>query len=873
MKEHTRLIKTFGMLLIAVLLFAALPVGEAMAQDPITVCASVCDYTTIQDAIDAANAGDTINVYPGTYDETASGRTLFNGNGPYQFGLFFEDGKDGITLQGVDAAGVPITACDDVEASITTNATNSFGHSGVFVEADDIIITGLEFLENVPGDNKTFEVIGDNITFRDNVFGLTYGGSFYINDWRYDDVTPASHVETYTITENCFMYGGSIDISSGVGVTGDSANRIIQDNVFTGDGNDVFWANISFNGTVPDVGWFVYPVGGATISGNSFEGITIPIRSRGTVEEDDFHWLSYWNDNIFEKAVVAWDTAVGMPRSYDYTSDSKLMNNTRRIGTVIKEEVNNAADDDEVWVADGTYIEEVLIAKPVHVIGQGTGTIVQSPHTIVQTLTPGGSSHPIVLVADTDRVIIENLVVDGAGKGNSNHKFVGMGFYNASGTVQNIVIENIEHTPFNGAQGGVAFYGYFDDGERHLLSVLDSTFEDFQKNGPTFYSDSTPVILDVIGNTITGKGATDVTAQNGIQVQGPAINATIKDNLITGIGYDNTDADTKWAATSILNYYAFATIENNTVTGGHLGVYNIDAPAQILDNFFSIEKIGVYAYGIIATDPPEAVPSGLDIVDRAELGMDGTRTAALDVEIRGNEVNFLGDDNSSTYGIEADAGYGPENLSILIEENIIHSFDYGIVIYQADYYPGVFTNVDAYQNCIYNSASFGLWANEEAMTVDAINNFWGDPSGPAHSTNPDGLGDEVSDGVLFEPWLSRCPLVAKTSPVAVDDAYETDMNMTLDVDAPGVLENDSGEDDTKLVANLVTDIPGGEGSFTLSQDGGFTYVPPADWLGATSFTYMACYKDQPGNCSDPATVNIIVDEKKGTDYYFPIFFN
>jgi uncharacterized repeat protein (TIGR01451 family) len=39
--------------------------------------------------------------------------------------------------------------------------------------------------------------------------------------------------------------------------------------------------------------------------------------------------------------------------------------------------------------------------------------------------------------------------------------------------------------------------------------------------------------------------------------------------------------------------------------------------------------------------------------------------------------------------------------------------------------------------------------------LDARNNWWGDPSGPFHPTlNPAGLGNRVSDNVLFDPWLT-----------------------------------------------------------------------------------------------------------------------
>ena len=47
----------------------------------------------------------------------------------------------------------------------------------------------------------------------------------------------------------------------------------------------------------------------------------------------------------------------------------------------------------------------------------------------------------------------------------------------------------------------------------------------------------------------------------------------------------------------------------------------------------------------------------------------------------------------------------------------------------------------------------GLAASAWTGSLDARWNWWGDSSGPYHPTlNPDGLGDEVGDNVLFDPW-------------------------------------------------------------------------------------------------------------------------
>ncbi|MCS7252280.1 MAG: hypothetical protein NZ572_07665, partial [Thermoflexus sp.] len=58
------------------------------------------------------------------------------------------------------------------------------------------------------------------------------------------------------------------------------------------------------------------------------------------------------------------------------------------------------------------------------------------------------------------------------------------------------------------------------------------------------------------------------------------------------------------------------------------------------------------------------------------------------------------------------------------------------------------------RNNLFFRNGFGLQNNTPAIVVDARYNVWGHPTGPFHPiTNPAGLGDRVSNGVLFYPWL------------------------------------------------------------------------------------------------------------------------
>jgi hypothetical protein len=67
-----------------------------------------------------------------------------------------------------------------------------------------------------------------------------------------------------------------------------------------------------------------------------------------------------------------------------------------------------------------------------------------------------------------------------------------------------------------------------------------------------------------------------------------------------------------------------------------------------------------------------------------------------------------------------------------------------------------------------------------------------------------------------------------------DDAYETEMDTTLDVAAPGVGGNDETCGNSIFVWDDVSN-----GTLSLNGDGSFTYVPDAGFVGTDTFTYAA----------------------------------
>ncbi len=95
--------------------------------------------------------------------------------------------------------------------------------------------------------------------------------------------------------------------------------------------------------------------------------------------------------------------------------------------------------------------------------------------------------------------------------------------------------------------------------------------------------------------------------------------------------------------------------------------------------------------------------------------------------------------------------------------NVIGTID-GTVIKDFKYFPGgdVATGVLAYgggnlvsvKNATFSNSDVGVDNENILINVDATNNWWGDVSGPKQlTTNPTGLGVEVSDRVSYRPWF------------------------------------------------------------------------------------------------------------------------
>ena len=515
-------------------------------------------FATIQSAIDAAAANDTINVRPGNYNETAAipsppacpGDTV---------GLYFPGSKPGLTVQGVTLGNVPIVGAANVAATVTTVSNLCFGPDGIFVEGDGVTIAGLQIGTNTGGQNKTIEVIGDAFTLRDCDLDDPQG-SVYINDFAFDVGTNTSSVQTYTIQGNIFRDGLSLDLADGAGFSGPASGRQITGNAFF---NNDTWPSISFNGSDTGVPWFVHSVGGAVIQTNTFTNTNAAgqhIRARGTYDNTQFDWASYWNDNVYNKSVVVGAAPPANVRTYSYTSGSYTFNDVRRIGAVIQGEVDHAVAGDTVLVGPGAYDESPNL--PVSLTlksdqGNGVTTInLQTGPTYTGALTINGvgavtvvdgftivgrdaacpsaiATSNIYVEVNPDDVTIRNNVLEvGAADGACSTGDDGFGvlstYSEPATTVASIVVEDNVIQPL-GSAGTRAFYinpgtGSFSFLRNQVTGKFNSTA--ITQAGTSLIEDNT---IDGLGLGGAGLGAWGYPDAN---LWGKA---TVQGNFFTGL--------------------------------------------------------------------------------------------------------------------------------------------------------------------------------------------------------------------------------------------------------------------------------------------------------------------------------------------------
>ena len=532
-------------------------------------------------------------------------------------------------------------------------------------------------------------------------------------------------------------------------------------------------------------------------------------------------------------------------------------------------------------------MEQVSINKNITLTGENKlTTIIQAPVTMnLDCTSPLLINSPIVCVNGATNATIQGFTVDGLLSAGLQPRLMGIAFRDAGGVIQDNIVKNICYQTDvdpqcdpDGAEEGVGIYVYNSDlATTKTVNILNNTVTTFNKNGITVTSQSSwaPVTFLIQGNTITGLGVNQTTIQNGIQVELPKGSGSITSNIISEIAFNNSVNPNPLVANSVLliNTAIFQTMgvttDANTMNNAQGGVYYFDSQGIVSNNTITVIKPGVagkIAYGILASDPPWAVPSPYEstFINGEQQTNSLNVVAPLDfraVEAFSNTVTFSGVSNTNTVGIAANAGLANSNLDMNFHNNSVTGFADGIGIYYCVEIIcpiGTYTGINLVSNNLFNNGNgikftgqyqnlvdfpfapvihhnrivgntYGIYndaydyVSGQNIPITAENNWWG------CNTGPDTTGCDASDiflSVDFNPWLKLNTAANPTTiPVGGTSILTADLKFNSDaIDTSGSGFVLDGIPVTFSAATLgsVNPLSGG----TLSGTASTTFIAP-----------------------------------------------
>jgi parallel beta-helix repeat protein/VCBS repeat-containing protein len=515
MKQNSKFYKLIGLLVVMGLLFAALPIGQVQAAATITVCSGGCSYTTIQAAIDAATAGDIINVASGKYTENV----VVNKS---------------VALNGAGAATTNIVA------TAAGNDTLTFAASGATVRGFTITheytqseLTAWNFNNKGVGFNQGIS----GSTLENCIVSLSRNG-IYLN-------TTKNHViKNNTITNN----------RTGIALTGVVDGTVITGNIISDNwtiglvayGTGLDFSKITVSGNTFSNNWYSEVLvkdstgsGNLDLNGNTFTDnpVTYSTSADPSLNEPGFAAL-----RPVDLGGASVKPSVDLPTIRIYNSPAISIarsGKTLLVGTggtysTIQAAINAAAPGDVINVAAGIYNENLTIAKPLTLLGAGSGVVTVNGQTPV---TDAGMLN----------IVASNVTVEG-------FKFVGAGYktIRISAPTSNVTFKDNVVIGATTSVGSL-FETNYDLVNHHTdLSITGNTFEGHGQQQLVYINPS------YIGLTITGN------TFNGVPTSGPVlgIDGMVGTENITGNNFLNIGS-------AYALFEGFGTVDINAIFGAN----------------------------------------------------------------------------------------------------------------------------------------------------------------------------------------------------------------------------------------------------------------------------------------------------------------
>ncbi|MCD6111649.1 MAG: cadherin-like domain-containing protein, partial [Bacteroidales bacterium] len=144
-------------------------------------------------------------------------------------------------------------------------------------------------------------------------------------------------------------------------------------------------------------------------------------------------------------------------------------------------------------------------------------------------------------------------------------------------------------------------------------------------------------------------------------------------------------------------------------------------------------------------------------------------------------------------------------------------------------------------------------ANNPLNTSPSLNldAYWAD----TYTPNGKFSGPQTKIDITASYFPTDCTPGGNNSPIAANDTYSTDMNVTL---SGNVLTNDSDPDGNTITVKTTPITAPLHGSLTLNSDGTFTYTPTTSYVGTDIFVYEIFDNGTP-SLTDQATVTITMN--------------
>ncbi len=416
----------------------------------------------------------------------------------------------------------------------------------------------------------------------------------------------------------------------------------------------------------------------------------------------------------------------------------------------IQAAVNAASSGDTINIAAGSYPEQVTISKSLTIVGADKATTML---TTPASLVTGIGGNLILLQIDTAaNVEASGITIVGPRIFGGCSAQIFYGVYVAGGGILNlhdaaVTDIRLQNPALAGCQDGIAIRaGSQALGQTATVTVNNSTITGYQKSAVIV--DGTGSSGTITNNVITGLGLEN-TAENAIQISRSAA-ATISGNTITGNQCSNTscgpDPVTQSFGTGVLIFSTSGVIQinNNTISTNDTGVYNNDPNITISGN----TMVGNRFNGIFL-DEGNATVTGNTLSGPMNTGV-------IAVSFNGNGGNSNGTLTGNTI---AGAGIGLQ----LIDETGADAF---------------VPQMTAHFNRIV--ATTTAISNAQNEPVNFENNWWGCNAGPGNA----GCGAVSGTGADFNPWFV---VAASATPTSINAGGTSNVAADMTKNSDGVV--------------------------------------------------------------------------------------